>query len=75
MITELLTELSALILERNALRVENEVLKDSVIAFLAPHAVQYAKDHGLDGLHPAHYDLLKKCGARMDDCKRAEIPE
>ena len=48
-------------------------LKQSVIAFAGPHAVYYALSMGLgkDTLHPGHYDLLAKCGARMDDFKRA----
>ena len=53
------------------LRAENADLKASVIAFLGPYAVQYSKLHELDGLHPTHYDILKKCGARMVDFKRA----
>lgn len=50
-----------------ALAAENAELKQNVIAFAAPHAASYARDFGLpDGhLHPQHYDLLEKCGARM----------
>ncbi len=50
-------------------------LRETVIAFTAPHAVQYARDFGLpEGhLHPTHYDILAKAGARMDDFTRAEI--
>ena len=44
-----------------------------LVPFLAMWAVDYAKHHGLDGLHPTHYDLMKKYGARMDAFKRAEI--
>jgi hypothetical protein len=49
----------------------------SVVAFAGPWAVQYAKDFGLnDGeLHPAHYDLLRAAGARMDDFSRAALSE
>lgn len=45
----------------------------SVIAFCAPVAVQYARGMGLpDGhLHPTHYDILEKAGARMDSFTRA----
>jgi hypothetical protein len=52
-------------------------LKQSVIAFAAPWAGRWAREHGLrDGhLHPTHYDLLARCGARMDDFVRAEIPD
>lgn len=52
-------------------------LKQSVIAFAAPWAVQYAQDHGLPNnhLHPEHYDLLERCGARMVDFTRAALTE
>lgn len=42
-----------------------------LVPFLAIFAVEYAKGYKLDGLHPRHYDLLKKYGARMDSFKRA----
>lgn len=42
-----------------------------LVAFLAMHAVDYQKFYKLDGLHPIHYDLMKKYGARMDSFKRA----
>ena len=42
-----------------------------LIGFLAIWAVDYQKNYELDGLHPIHYDLLKKYGARMDDFARA----
>jgi hypothetical protein len=42
-----------------------------LVAFLAIWAVQYQKDCDLDGLHPTHYDLMVKQGARMDSFKRA----
>jgi hypothetical protein len=42
-----------------------------LLPFLAVHAVRYQDDFGLDGLHPVHYDLMVKYGARMDDFKRA----
>ncbi len=42
-----------------------------LVAFLAVHADQYARDHGLNGLHPVHYDLMKKYGARMLSFERA----
>ncbi|MDX3926777.1 MAG: hypothetical protein QHC90_13360 [Shinella sp.] len=49
-------------------------LKESVIALCGPWASAYAKERGLpEGhLHPTHFDLLEKCGARMDDFTRAE---
>ena len=55
------------------LQSETNELKSFVVAFGAPWAVQYAKDFGLPKghLHPTHYDILEKCGARMDDFARA----
>lgn len=49
-------------------------LKTTVIAFAGPWAAQWAKDRGLpDGhMHPTHYDLLARCGARMASFTRAE---
>lgn len=44
---------------------------NELVAFAAIWAVQYQKDYALDGLHPRHYDLLLKHGARMDSFKRA----
>jgi hypothetical protein len=51
------------------------ILTHELVPFLAIHAARYAEEHGLDGLHPTHYDLLVKYGARMNDFKRAEIDE
>lgn len=45
--------------------------QNELIGFLVIWAVQYQKDCGLDGLHPTHYDLMVKHGARMDDFKPA----
>lgn len=45
--------------------------QNELVPFLAIWAVQYQKAHGLDGLHPLHYDLMVKHGARMDSFKRA----
>lgn len=42
-----------------------------LVPFLAIWAVQYQRDYRLDGLHPTHFDLLKKYGARMDSFQRA----
>jgi hypothetical protein len=39
--------------------------------FLAMWAVDYQKLYKLDGLHPRHFRLLKKYGARMDSFKVA----
>lgn len=54
---------------------ERDDLRQSVIAFAAPHAARYAKEFGFapDELHPTHYDILEKCGARMDSFKRADL--
>ena len=43
----------------------------SVIAFGSMWATAYQRDHGLDGLHPHHFDILQKAGAKMDLFKRA----
>jgi hypothetical protein len=47
----------------------------SVVAFGAPWAVEYAQDYGLPygHLHPTHYDILAKAGARMDAFVRAAL--
>jgi hypothetical protein len=45
-----------------------------LLPFLALWADRYQRDHGLDGLHPVHYDLMQKYGARMDGFKRATLP-
>jgi len=52
---------------------ENAELKQDVIAFCAPWAVTYARDMGYpEGhLHPTHYDILERCGARLVDFRRA----
>lgn len=42
-----------------------------LVGFLGCWAVKYQEDYGLDGLHPIHYDLMVKYGARMDSFKRA----
>lgn len=62
---------------RNAdLLAEIADLKQSVIAFCAPWAVTYARDFGFpEGhLHPTHYDILERCGARMVDFTRGSDP-
>ena len=53
---------------------EIERLKADVIAFGALWATQYARSLGLpEGhLHPKHYDLLQKAGARMKSFVRAD---
>jgi len=55
---------------------EGEVadLKEWVVAFGAPWAVTQARERGLpDGqLHHLHYDILARCGARMDDFTRSQ---
>lgn len=57
------------------LRAEVADLKSSVIAFAGPAAVQWSEMFGLpkDHLHPHHYDLLERCGARLDDFTRAAL--
>lgn len=58
------------------LQAEIEDLKGWVIAFGAPWAVSYAQQYHLPGnsLHPDHYDILARCGARMDSFTRGERP-
>lgn len=47
-----------------------------LVGFLAVWADRYQRDYGLDGLHPVHYDLMEKYGARMADFKRAtNVPQ
>lgn len=67
-----MVEQSANEIER--LRAEITDLRTSVAAFAGPWAARYAKDRGLpDGhLHPTHYDILARAGARMDDFTRGE---
>lgn len=45
----------------------------SVIAFAGPAAQSYARERGYPPgmLHPIHYDILAKAGARMVDLRRA----
>lgn len=64
-----------LISERDALRAENERLKEQVVAYAGSWAVQYAHDRGLpEGhLHPTHYDDLANAGARMVSFTRAAL--
>lgn len=56
------------------LQAENADLKEAVIAFAVPWAVQWGKEHGLPAghLHADHYDLLERCGARMVSFTRSE---
>lgn len=50
----------------------NEMTRShELLPFLAMWAVQYQRDYRLDGLHPTHYDLMVKYGARMNDFQRA----
>ena len=60
--------------EIERLRAENEDLKISVRAFGGPWAVSFAKNAGLPygTMHPTHYDILAKAGARMDAFKRGD---
>jgi hypothetical protein len=57
------------------LEAENADLKLSVIAFAGPWADRHAREFDLppNHLHPTHYDLLAKCGARMNDFVRATL--
>ena len=67
-----------LVAARAALRakdVEIADLRASVVAFGAPWSVEYARERGLPPKHldPAHYDILARAGARMDDFVRGEL--
>lgn len=61
--------------ETERLRTELAEARETIIAFAGPWAAQYARDFGLpDGhLHPTHYDILVKAGARMDGFTRAAL--
>ena len=65
-------DLTALLASHRKMREENEDLRSSVVAFCAPWAVTYAREHGLpDGhLFANHYDILERAGARMVDFTR-----
>lgn len=58
--------------EIERLRAEVAELQTSVVAFGAPWAVKYAKEHGAPkrALHHRHYDILAAAGARMVDFTR-----
>ena len=47
------------------------LIPHELLPFLAMHAARYAEDCNLNGLHPVHFDLMVKYGARMDQFKRA----
>ena len=61
-------------LAMTGLRAADEIdeLCTNVIAFGGPAMVAYARDWGLPPghLHPKHYDILKRAGARMVDFTR-----
>lgn len=48
-------------------------MRETIVAFAGPWAVQHAREHDLPKghLHPTHYDILSKAGGRMDDFTRA----
>jgi hypothetical protein len=52
-------------------------LRAEVVTFGVLWAVPYAESRGLPRGHlfPDHYDMLAKCGARMDDFTRAITPD
>jgi hypothetical protein len=50
---------------------EMEEMRSCIVTFGALWAVPHSERYGLNGLDPAHYDMLEKYGARMDSFKRA----
>lgn len=52
-------------------------LNSMVVGFATPWVKTWARSNGLpEGhLHPSHYDILKRCGARMDDFTRHEAAD
>lgn len=58
-----------------ALEKERDEARALLIAFCGPHAATYAREFGFapGELHPVHYDILERAGARMDDFRRADI--
>lgn len=60
--------------KQREMQAEMADLRYSVIAFAAPWATNWAQDHGLPRghLHPTHYDILARAGARMTDFVRSE---
>lgn len=54
--------------------VEIEELRGWVVTFGAPWASSYGEGHygSSRHLHPDHFDILKRCGARMDDFVRMD---
>lgn len=58
-----------------ALERERDEARALLIAFCGPHAATYAREFGFapGELHPVHYDILERAGARMDDFRRADI--
>lgn len=60
---------------RREMQTEIDDLRTNVIAFCGPWAVTWARDFNLPNghLHPTHYDILARAGARMDDFTRAEV--
>lgn len=67
--------LESLLSDIERLEAENADLKLSVLAFAGPWADEWARRNDLPKgtLFPEHYDLLERCGARMDDFTRAAL--
>lgn len=61
---------------RNAAK-EIRDLRQSVIAFAAPHAALHARSSGLPDGHifAQHYDLLERCGGRMVAFTRHDVSQ
>lgn len=54
---------------------EIEDLKVWLVTYGAVYAARYAEQLGLPSgtIHPSHYDILERCGARMNDFTRAAL--
>lgn len=72
---DLMFDVPGAVLDMASAADEIERLRQDVIAFGASWAGMWARSYGLeDGhLHPRHFDILERAGARMDDFTRAAL--
>lgn len=66
---------SAIVKDIKRMEAEIRELKELVVVFCAPHAVQHGHDMAWPSghIHPTHYDILARVGARMTDFVRHEV--